>query len=151
MFPFPDIPSIPIAGPIQLHPFGLLVATGILVGSWFSQRRARAVGVSIAEIRSGVAWGTVSGFVGAHLVAIGFYTPDRLKEDGPLLLLKVWDGISSFGGFLGAIVGLFIFYGHRQRPVGTQVAVLALPFVATYLTTVHHLAGIIASSCLLWG
>jgi phosphatidylglycerol:prolipoprotein diacylglycerol transferase len=144
VIPFPDIPSIPIAGPIQLHPFGLLVATGILVGSWWAQRLADKKGAPIAEIRSAVAWGTVVGFIGAHLVAIGFYFPGRIADEGPVVLLKVWDGISSFGGFSGAIAGVFMFYGHRGKKLGPQIAVLAMPFAAIYLTGFQHVPGMFA-------
>jgi phosphatidylglycerol:prolipoprotein diacylglycerol transferase len=33
------------------------------------------------------------------------YEQDRLAAEGPILLLKMWDGISSYGGFVGGILG----------------------------------------------
>jgi phosphatidylglycerol:prolipoprotein diacylglycerol transferase len=51
----------------------------------------------------------VPGFILAHWVAIVFYKWERLETEGPLLLLKVWDGISSYGGFIGALLGLLYF------------------------------------------
>jgi phosphatidylglycerol---prolipoprotein diacylglyceryl transferase len=84
----------PQLGPI--HGFGVLVAGAILVGTHVLRRRAAHDGLD-ADLASRIAgWVVIGGFVGAHLIDGLFYEPDAL-----------WtlSGISSFGGFLGAIVG----------------------------------------------
>jgi phosphatidylglycerol:prolipoprotein diacylglycerol transferase len=43
----------------------------------------------------------------AHIVAVVAYTPGELGDD-PLLLFKIWKGISSFGGFLGALIAMLV-------------------------------------------
>jgi phosphatidylglycerol:prolipoprotein diacylglycerol transferase len=49
-----------------------------------------------------------------------FYHPDAVIRD-PLYLLKLWDGLSSYGGFSGAILGALAWkYTRRER---------ALPYV----------------------
>ena len=116
MIPYFKIPSLPLFGPLELQPFGVLVAIGILVGSWFAQRRAEEEKIDLQEIRNAVAWAVVAGFIGAHWVAIIFYFPERIIDEGPLVLLKLWSGISSFGGFLGALVGLVGYYGYKRKP-----------------------------------
>ena len=116
MIPYFKIPSLKLFGPLELQPFGVLVAIGILVGSWFAQRRAAQEKISLAEVRNAVAWAVVSGFIGAHLIAIIFYFPERIREEGPLVFLKIWSGISSYGGFLGAIVGLLIYFRVQKKP-----------------------------------
>jgi phosphatidylglycerol---prolipoprotein diacylglyceryl transferase len=126
-------------GPFK--PFGLLVAAGILAGSWFAQRRARQAKVDLDEVRSAVAWAVVVGFIGAHLVAIVYYKPERVADEGVVSLLKIWDGISSYGGFLGALVGLVIYYGRRSRPKPIQAALLVAPLLTAALTGVSHLLG----------
>jgi phosphatidylglycerol---prolipoprotein diacylglyceryl transferase len=135
------IPYIHIDSIGPFKPFGLLVAAGILVGSWFAQRRARQAKVDLDEVRSAVAWAVVIGFVGAHLVALVYYKPERVADEGLVSLLKVWDGISSYGGFLGALLGLLIYYGRRSRPMGVQLPLLLSPLVASALTGVSHLLG----------
>jgi phosphatidylglycerol:prolipoprotein diacylglycerol transferase len=44
------------------------------------------------------------GVVGGHMFDAIFYYPERVLHD-PLSLFRLWDGLSSFGGFLGAIIG----------------------------------------------
>ena len=49
-----------------------------------------------------------------------FYFP-RLVVDNPLVLLRLWDHISSFGGILGGAAGLWLFFRLKAReiePVG---------------------------------
>jgi phosphatidylglycerol:prolipoprotein diacylglycerol transferase len=49
----------------------------------------------------------------AHLVSVIFYFPERIKEN-PLVLLNVWSGLSSFGGFLGALIA-FLYYTRKEK------------------------------------
>ena len=48
-------------------------------------------------------------FVGAHLVSVVLYSPGRIVEE-PLVLVKFWDGISSFGGIFGGLVVAYLFF-----------------------------------------
>ena len=52
---------------------------------------------------------------------IFFYFPEKLSRD-PWILLKLFDGMSSVGGFLGALVGgvAFLRLWCARRPVGAQ-------------------------------
>jgi phosphatidylglycerol:prolipoprotein diacylglycerol transferase len=50
------------------------------------------------------------GFVGGHMLHILGYHPEILREEGFLTLFKIWGGLSSTGGFLGAIVGGIVFF-----------------------------------------
>ena len=51
-----------------------------------------------------------------------------------------FDPRSSYGGFFGAVVGLFIFYGHRSRPLKTQILLCASPFLAALLVALEYSA-----------
>jgi phosphatidylglycerol---prolipoprotein diacylglyceryl transferase len=110
--PYYHIPSIPL-GPLTLQPFGILVATGVLLGAWMARRHAEKLGLDDDELRGLTAWVLVGGFVGAHVFDVLAYQWDKMIED-PILLLKIWAGISSFGGFLGGILGYYI-YGKRHK------------------------------------
>jgi len=110
--PFFTIPDGKI-GPIPLHPFGVLVATGIMVGHRIATKRAATLGLSAEKFESLVFWTVATGIVLSHVLDAIFYHPQQVMED-PLYLLKIWAGLSSFGGFFGAAVG-FLFY-LRQNP-----------------------------------
>lgn len=105
--PFFTLDAIDLFG-LKLQPFGILVAIGVLFGAWLGRKRAEFLGLDDDEIRVMTGYLLVGGFVGAHVFDVLFYQMDDLKKD-PLLLIKIWRGISSYGGFLGGVVGFFAF------------------------------------------
>lgn len=103
--------TLPELGPFQ--PFGIMVAIGLLLGVNFVYRRTERLGFDLEHARKLVFWCAACGFVGAHVFEVLAYQPESLRED-PLLLLKIWTSMSSFGGFLGGTAGFFI-YARRNR------------------------------------
>jgi phosphatidylglycerol---prolipoprotein diacylglyceryl transferase len=108
VIPYIELPSIPL-WKLTLQPFGILVATGVLVGAWVGRKRAAALGLSDDHLRSLAGWMVVLGFIGAHVFDVLAYQQDKLADD-PLLLFKLWIGISSYGGFIGAFAGFLIYW-----------------------------------------
>ncbi len=98
---------------IKLHAFGFLVGCAIIVGTIIAGRRAKRLGLSERVVADVAIWAVVGGFVGAHLYSAIFYFPEKIVAD-PLYLLKLWDGISSFGGFIGATLAV-VYYFRRQK------------------------------------
>lgn len=105
--PFVSIPDGHL-GPIPIHPFGLLVATGIIVGNILARKRAHMLGIPEQKFESLVFWTVGTGIVLSHVLDTIFYHPDVLVRD-PLELIKVWNGLSSFGGFFGAALGFWLY------------------------------------------
>jgi phosphatidylglycerol:prolipoprotein diacylglycerol transferase len=91
-------------GPVPIQPFGFLVMLGLGLGYVAARARAPRYGVSIADLDSFTAWMLVCAFVLAHVVDLVLYHPDVLAAY-PLTLLALSNGLSSYGGFLGAFVG----------------------------------------------
>lgn len=109
---FGKVISIP---ELSIKPFGALVALGVWLGSLAAQRSAKRVGMNLETLGSFVFSVLVGGFVGGHVFDTLFYYPERVLQD-PLSLLRIWDGQSSFGGFLGATLGAFYWkFKHRQK------------------------------------
>jgi phosphatidylglycerol:prolipoprotein diacylglycerol transferase len=113
MLPYFRQPTIPL-GPITIHAFGLLVAAAVLVGTWVVKRRLERDGLPLRPGQQLLSYILIGGFAGAHLVDRLVYFPAETMAD-PISLLKFWNGLSSFGGFLGAVVGAIIFL-QRQPP-----------------------------------
>jgi phosphatidylglycerol:prolipoprotein diacylglycerol transferase len=107
MIPYIEQPSLSI-GPLTIHAFGVLVAIAVWVGHQVFQRRAQADGLDVRVGERLFTWLLLGGFIGAHLVDRFVYFPGRTFAD-PMSILRFWDGLSSFGGFLGAIVGARLF------------------------------------------
>lgn len=103
-------------GPFTIHAFGILVGLAIIFGVTMVQRDADKRGLSQAIISEAQIWVLVVGFVLAHWVSVIFYFPERIKED-PLELLYIWKGISSFGGFLGGVLGLIFYVRLKKKDV----------------------------------
>ncbi|GIW71230.1 MAG: prolipoprotein diacylglyceryl transferase [Planctomycetota bacterium] len=131
LIPYYPQPSFQL-GPLTLHMFGILVACGILLGAWVLGRRLRWHGVDAELVGDYVLWIMIAGFVGAHLADVLLYRPQALAAD-PLLLLRIWDGISSYGGFLAALLAAVLYVrrrlpDRRTRWIWLDQTAYALPF-----------------------
>jgi phosphatidylglycerol:prolipoprotein diacylglycerol transferase len=104
-----------LAAFFQFSVWSFAVPAAIVSGYWFGLRRARQGGLDDRLWESATQWAVGMGLVISHAVEILLYQPQRLKAEGWLTLLKFWEGLSSYGGFAGAVVTLFVFYGIRRR------------------------------------
>jgi len=125
MIPFIHVPDLKI-GPLTLHPFGLLVATGVFFGTWLATRRARARGLDLDKLNSFITWMLVCGFIGAHVFDEIFYHPKEILER-PWSLLMFWASLSSFGGFLGALLGVLGWRYFEALPFIRLGPILTIP------------------------
>lgn len=91
---------------VSVKPFGVLVAAGVFAGGWSALRYGRRRGLSPRALASFITWVVASGFVFAHVFDVLWYTPERVLAD-PAVMLRLWDGLSSYGGFLGGVLGAF--------------------------------------------
>lgn len=115
LFALATIPyiHIPALGPVQ--PFGVLVAIGVLVGAHLLRKYAEWHGIHDDHIRGITMWVIVTGFIGAHVFDVLAYQWTEFMED-PLLIVKIWAGISSYGGFLGGIMGWTVYIWWKRLP-----------------------------------
>ncbi len=120
LLPFISIPSktlgtLPFLGTIKLQVFGPLVITGVLLG--IRRCLAYAKGRDIDEFvaRDVMFYALISGFIISHWVSVIFYFWDDVVAN-PLLLLQVWNGLSSVGGFFGGMVGVLWFLTREKQP-----------------------------------
>lgn len=88
-------------GGISIHWFGILVAVGVILGDRIVVREGAKRGLDPRDVRYLNVRMVIGGFIMAHLVSVIFYFPERIKEN-PLVLVNIWSGLSSFGGFVGA-------------------------------------------------
>lgn len=126
-------PPIDIGVPIQV--FGMIVAAGVLIGAAILRRYAEWHGVSDEHIRGLTGWIMVAGFIGAHEFDVLAYQFDRLSEPFDIwppshwpLVIRFWDGISSYGGFIGGAVGFALYVWWKRLPVRlfSDIAIIGL-------------------------
>lgn len=115
MVPYIHIPDVPIGG-LSLHPFGILVATGVVLGTWLTMWRARQRGLDTDELNSFITWMLIAGFMGGHMLDEIFYHPDELVKR-PWSIFFLWEGLSSFGGFIGGFIGIILWKYYEAVPM----------------------------------
>jgi phosphatidylglycerol:prolipoprotein diacylglycerol transferase len=140
---------IPLPGghSLPIQPFGLLVATGVMLGYKLGERRAKQVGLDPLVYADLVAHILVGGFVAGHVLDAIAYHPAQVAQDIREITdgtfwkdaedgirfpytLKLWAGLSSYGGFTGAALGSIVWKIRRRVPLiaVNDVVIWALPF-----------------------
>jgi phosphatidylglycerol:prolipoprotein diacylglycerol transferase len=126
-------PPIDIGVPIQV--FGMIVAAGVLIGAAILRRYAEWHGVSDEHIRGLTGWIMVAGFLGAHWFDVLAYQWNEVSAPAGIwppshwpVVIRFWDGISSYGGFIGGAVGFAIYVFWKRLPVRlyADIAVIGL-------------------------
>jgi len=100
--------------------------TGVIVGHMLATRRARQRGMDIEKLHSFITWMLAGGFIGAHMLDEIFYHPSELLKR-PWSLFFLWEGLSSFGGFIGAIIGA-LFWKYTEAHVWFRIPVVDIVF-----------------------
>lgn len=130
MIPYIEIPSFEL-GPINVHPFGILVAIAVLVGRFLIRWRGAQLGFNSRLVNSFILSVLVPGLISAHVLDLVFYHPDRLIAN-PWSLFYFGEGLSSFGGFIGALAGAVAWKYLAKNDQGESE--LLLPFVDLVLS-----------------
>ena len=131
MLPHYRLPDLDV-GPLTLHSFGMLVAVGIFVGCHVASWQAKKLNLNPKFPWQALWWAIIPGFVVAHLYSIIFYSPDKIVRD-PFALINIFDGISSFGGFIGGSLGVIVYLRRQKLPFWPYADILAFGFTAGWI------------------
>lgn len=124
VIPWFELPTLEL-GPFRIQSFGVLSALGILAAVHIGSRASARLGKDPRVIPDFAVAGVLAGIVVGHLVHLLFYHPEELRE-GPLRLLKVWEGLSSMGGLLGGIAAAIVFFRVKRISLGDYADAFAL-------------------------
>lgn len=156
--PLTFLTQIPILGerlnashPPSIKPFGTLVALGVYLGSVVAMRHGRQRGIDDKKLSEFIFWVVGLGFVGAHVLDAVFYHPAQVAKD-PLYLFMLWEGLSSYGGFIGAVSGIFLWRWRRKQSVLLMSEMIASAFPLAWVfgrmgcATVHDHPGMLSDA-----
>jgi len=129
MIPYFPQPKVHLFGPLTVHAFGTIVAAAVIVGWQMIVARARTKRLDPEPVQDLLSYVVLCGFVVAHLYSVLAYFPREAMRN-PLLLLKFWEDISSFGGFVGGLLGLWLFFRFRARDVDATTRLRYLDAIA---------------------
>lgn len=131
LIPYVSLPEIPLAfllkvpllgglldeaHPPSIKPFGTLVALGVYLGSVVATRHAKERGLDLKKMNAFIFWVVGWGFVGGHVLDAIFYHPDHVAKN-PAYLFMLWEGLSSYGGFIGALGGALAFRHFKKQKI----------------------------------
>jgi len=119
-------------GDFSIKPFGALVAMGVYLGSVLATRQGKRLGLNDRVMTSFAAWVVAGGFLGGHMLDVIFYYPGQVLRD-PMSLFRIWEGLSSFGGFSGAIIGGFSWKWRYKADILPYADVIASSFPAGWV------------------
>ena len=124
--PYLALPELKLPLGQKLDIFGVVSTLGVFLGAVWAMRAARRYAPGDPEpIREMSPWAVGFGLVGGHFMHIFAYHQEALVGD-PWVVLRVWEGLSSMGGVLGALVGIFIAFRRMGRPLMPHLDALAL-------------------------
>ncbi|MCA9668278.1 MAG: prolipoprotein diacylglyceryl transferase [Myxococcales bacterium] len=124
LIPYVHIPTFRLLGQ-PVHIFTFLAMAAIAVTYVLAQRRVRAVGLYAPIGAGALLYTAMFGFIGAHVFEVLAYHPHKVLER-PVLLIEIWSGMSSFGGFIGGLAGMH--YHCRRHGVWTLAYLDAFVF-----------------------
>jgi prolipoprotein diacylglyceryltransferase len=111
MIPYFRPEAIDLIGPLKVQPFGVLLAIGFILGSLWCQKYARRRGMDPKIYTDVLFWMALGAMVFGHLGHV-FYEPDEYIKD-PMKVFRIWEGLSSFGGYFGCTATCVWFFKSR--------------------------------------
>lgn len=113
MVPFVQLSTFSL-GPLTLPVFGPLVVFGVAVGVYVARRRCVTTGLDVVLGEELMWYAVLIGFVLSRVIDVLAYHPEQAWAN-PLVLLKFWASMSSFGGMLGGLFGMLVFFRTRGK------------------------------------
>ena len=117
-------------GPVSIHLYGLIIATGLLLAVFYACRRSSQFGIHEETLTDGVLWVTPFAFLCARLYYCIFYWNEGGYASDPLSILYVWNGgLAIYGGVIVAIIGIIVFCKVSKISIGAVLDIVALGFL----------------------
>ncbi|RHW47361.1 prolipoprotein diacylglyceryl transferase [Bombilactobacillus bombi] len=103
-------------GPFAIRWYGVLIATGAIIGVWLALREAQKRQVMADDIIDLVLWGVPFALIGARLYYVIFQW--SFYAQYPSEIIKIWHGgIAIYGGLIAALLVTIVFTQKRQLPI----------------------------------
>jgi phosphatidylglycerol:prolipoprotein diacylglycerol transferase len=117
MIPYFELKVLLEIGSVQVYTFGTLVGLAIVMGLYVITHRARQMHLD-PELAEHLHYWTVGvALVTGHVFTVLVYEPGLLSREGPIVLLKLWDGMSSMGGITSGLLVAVIYLKHKKVQV----------------------------------
>ena len=119
--------SIPL-GPLTIHYYGLIIATGLMLAVFYACKRSKEFGLKEDDVLDGVLWVTPFAIICARIYYCAFSWQEYAAN--PISVLYIWNGgIAIYGGVLGAVVGMAVFCKIKKVKFTTVLDLILLGFL----------------------
>ena len=121
-------PRVFSLGPLTVHFYGLIIATGLMLAVLYCCKRANQFGLKEDDILDGVLWVTPFAILCARIYYCAFSWQEYAAD--PISVLYIWNGgIAIYGGVLGAVIGVAVFCRIKKLKLATVLDVVLLGFL----------------------
>ena len=115
-------------GPLTIHTYGFLIATGFLIALALASREAKKEDVPNESIIDVGFYALISGIIGSRLFFI--FTNWQHYSEHPFDMLKIWEGgLVFYGGMIFALPTV-IWYARKKGLLLWQIADIWAPSIA---------------------
>ena len=115
-------------GPLTIHYYGLIIATGLMLAVMYSCKRSDQFGLKEDDVLDGVLWITPFAIVCARIYYCVFSWHEFAAN--PISALYIWNGgIAIYGGVLGAVLGMAVFCRIKKIKLATVLDLVMLGFL----------------------
>jgi phosphatidylglycerol:prolipoprotein diacylglycerol transferase len=131
LIPYLPHPTVDL-GFYTVEAFPVFVGAAIIAQFQIVMRRAPLFGIEPKTASSLLGFAIFFGIVGAHVFDVVVYFPEKVLAN-PLILFEVWGTLSSFGGMLFGLGGLYLVMRRWRMPAADMLRfvdclIFALPF-----------------------
>ena len=111
-------------GPIEVHWYGIIIASGVILAVWLAVREGDKRGIKADDIYDMILWALPAALICARWYYVIFQW--SYYKDNPGEIIKIWDGgIAIYGSLIGAMIVVILFCRHRFIPVWLMLDVAA--------------------------
>ena len=115
-------------GPLTIHFYGLIIATGLMLAVIYCCKRSAQFGLKEDDVLDGVLWVTPFAILCARAYYVAFQWQDYAAD--PISALYIWNGgIAIYGGVLGAVAGIAVLCKIKKLKMATVLDLVLLGFL----------------------
>lgn len=116
---------------VTVHSYGVLLVIAFFVGVWYARKRAPRFGFTPSQVYDAAFWALIAGVLGARILFIVQELPYYLAHPRELLSLQ-FQGLTSFGGVIFGLLGLWIWTRIAKKPFVDLLDLFGAPFLVAH-------------------